>query len=108
MANNLASAETVTKLLNHKLSSYRKSHEARNYSTMNNRNISAKEMYGILTKLMKNQKVSSIPPLMDNNTTITDPKQKSDLLNHHFSSKANVPNPNDPPPILKNWTYCLT
>ena len=37
VANSLASAETMTKLLNHKLSSYRKSHEARNDSTNANR-----------------------------------------------------------------------
>ena len=38
--------------------------------------------------------------LNDNNTTITDPKQKSDLLNQHFASKSKVPNSDDPPPKL--------
>ena len=70
---------------------------------MNNLNISAKQKYGILTKLMRNLKISSIPPLIDNNTTITDPKQKSNLLKKHFASKSNVPNSDDPPPILHKF-----
>ena len=72
-------------------------------STMNNPNISAKKKYGILTKLMKNQKVSTIPPLIDNDQTITDPKLKSDLLNQHFASKSTVPCPNDIPPQLNKF-----
>ena len=120
VSNSLVSAETLTRLLNKKVTSYDKSHEARNTSTnanrraqkafyssvnstMNNPNISAKKKYGILTKLMKNQKVSSIPSLIDNNKTVTDSKQKSDLLNRHFASKSTVPNPNDVPPQLNKF-----
>ena len=46
-------------------------------STMNNPSILAKKKFGILKTLMQNQKVSCIPPLIENNETITDPKQKS-------------------------------
>ena len=101
VSNSLVSAETLTRLLNKKITSYDKSHKARNTSTnanrraqkafyssvnstMNNPNISAKKKYGILTKLMKNQKVSSIPPLIDNNKTITDSKQKKWLTQQTF------------------------
>ena len=49
---------------------------------------------------MKKQKKSSIPPLIDKDKTITDPKLKSDLLNQHFFSKSTLPNLNDPPPKL--------
>ena len=112
--------EAVTKLLHQKNSSYSKSYEARNASTnasrraqksfsssvnstMNKPNISAKKKFNILTKLMKNLKISSIPPLVDNDKTITDPKLKSDLLNQHFSSKSTLPNSNDPPPKLNKY-----
>ena len=60
-------------------------------------------MSTILTKLMKNQKISSLPPLVDNDKTITDPKLKSDLLNQHFCSKSTLPNSNDPPPKLNKF-----
>ena len=69
-------------------------------STMNNPNISAKKKYGILTKLMKSQKISTIPPLIENNQTITDSKQKSDLLNKHFANKSTLPGQHDQPHIL--------
>ena len=91
--NNNNSAEVITRLNTRKMCAFEKSHEARNNSTnanrraqkafygsvnstMNNPNISAKKKYGILTKLMKSQKISTIPPLTENNQTITDPKQK--------------------------------
>ena len=119
-ANVSVSTEILTTLFNKKSLAYDKSHESRNNSTnanrrankafynsinstMNNPNISAKKKYGILTKLMKNQKVSTIPPLIDNDQTITDPKLKSDLLNQHFASKSTVPCPNDIPPQLNKF-----
>ena len=52
---------------------------------------------------MKNQKVPSIPPLIDINKTILDPQQKSDLLNQQFSRKATVLNLNDVPPDLDKF-----
>ena len=41
-----------------------------------------------------------MPPLIENSETITDPKQKSDILNQHFSLKATVNGENDVPPKL--------
>ena len=67
---------------------------------MNNPHISAKKKYGILTKLIKSQKVSSIPPLIENNKTIANPKQRSELLNKHFANKSTLPGLTDAPPIL--------
>ena len=69
-------------------------------STMNNSFISAKKKFGILKKLMQNQKVSTIPPLIENDVTITDPKKKADILNSHFASKAKVQGNNDEIPFL--------
>jgi len=69
-------------------------------STMNNCNISAKKKFSILTKLMKNNKISSIPQLIEDGQNVTDPKDKSDILNRHFSSKAQVDRPDDHPPVL--------
>ena len=67
---------------------------------MKNTEISAKKKFNILTKLMKTQKCSSIPPLIENNEIIIDPKAKADLFNELFVSKATVPNNNDPVPDL--------
>ena len=105
----------MTRLFNKKCAAFDKSHESRNNSTnanrraqkafynsvnatMNNPHISSKKKYGILTKLMKR-----IPPLIDNDQTITDPKLKSDLLNKHFSSKATFASPDDIPPQLDKF-----
>ena len=62
-----------------------------------------KKKYGILTKLMKSQKILTIPPLIENNQTITDSKQKSDLLNKHFANKSTLPGQHDQPPILDKF-----
>ena len=49
---------------------------------------------------MQNQKVSCITPLIENNETITDPKQKAELLNSHFASKTNIQGVDDEVPFL--------
>ena len=67
-------------------------------STLHNPNISAKKKFSILLKLMKNTKVSSIPPLLENDETVHDPKEKADLLNKHFASKSDVQDRDDIPP----------
>ena len=59
-----------------------------------------KKKFGILLKLMKNCKVSSTPPLIENDNIINDPKEKSNIFNDFFASKSTVPNCNDPPPHL--------
>ena len=68
---------------------------------MLNYQISAKKKFGILTKLMKNQKYSSISSLIDNGTTTDDPLQKAELLNKTFSSKSTVKNSDDDVPHLE-------
>ena len=45
-------------------------------STMNNSSISAKKKFSILQNLMKNSKFTPTPPLVEENETINDPKQK--------------------------------
>ena len=69
-------------------------------STMKNHEISAKKKFSILAKLMKNQKNSSIPPLLENNEVINDSQVKSNLFNDLFVSKAQVPGNLDPVPEL--------
>jgi hypothetical protein len=112
-----ASAETVTRLKARKDKAHLKSKAANNESTkanrrakldfyntvnqtMKNHNISAKKKFSILTKLMKTQKASTVPPIMDNNTIVTNAKEKCELFNDFFASKATVPGPNDPVPNL--------
>ncbi len=70
---------------------------------MNNNNISPKEKFSILLRLMKNNKFSSSPPLVENNETITEPGLKSDIFNIFFAEKATVPNSQDIPPNLQRF-----
>ena len=70
---------------------------------MQNFNISAKKKFNILTKLMKNAKFSSIPPLVENDLTIHDPFEKSNLLNSFFASKSTVSCPEECVPKLERF-----
>ena len=49
---------------------------------------------------MKNNKFSTIPPLVENESTIQDPLEQSNIFNKYFSSKSTVQNPDDPAPNL--------
>ena len=69
-------------------------------STMHNSQISAKKKFSILKKLMKSNKVSDLPPIIEEGSVITDPKTKANIFNKHFASKASVPGANDPAPNL--------
>ena len=69
-------------------------------STMNNFQISAKKKFSILNKLLRKFKSSTIPPLIENDRTVTDSKEKSDILNNHFADKASVDGHTDTPPKL--------
>ena len=46
---------------------------------------------------MKNSKFCSTPPLVENDVTINDPYENSNIFNTYFASKATVPNHHDPP-----------
>ena len=70
-------------------------------STMHNYSISAKKKFAILTNLMKNGKISSIPPLLDNDKVINDQQEKNNIFNDIFASKATVIGNNDPVPTLE-------
>ena len=67
---------------------------------MQNYEISAKKKFSILTNLMKNQKSSTIPPLIQNSVVVNDPKEKGELLNDLFVGKATVLGIDDPVPVL--------
>ena len=49
---------------------------------------------------MKNNKFSNIPPLVENNVTVQDPLEQSNIFNKFFASKSTVQDPNDPVPDL--------
>ena len=53
-----------------------------------------------MNKLLRKNKTSSIPPLIENGKTITDPQEKSNILNDHFANKATVQGCNDVPPNI--------
>jgi hypothetical protein len=69
-------------------------------ATMKNYDINAKKKFSILTKLMKNQKNSSIPPLIQNGEVIDDSKLKSEQFNNLFTGKAIVNGSQDDVPLL--------
>ena len=52
---------------------------------MQNYEISAKKKFSILTKLMNNNKYSSIASLIEKEEIVEDPQEKSDILNKFFS-----------------------
>ena len=49
---------------------------------------------------MKNSKFVNVPPLIENNVTIQDPTEQSNIFNTYFTSKSQVENPDDPVPTL--------
>ena len=108
----------VTRLLNRRDKAHTKAREAANDSskvnrraktafhntvndTMRNPSISAKKKFSILLKLMKNNKHCNIPPLIENDITVQDPTEQSNIFNKFFASKSTVQNPNDPVPNLE-------
>ena len=51
---------------------------------------------------MRTQKVSSVPPIIENGEIITDSQEKANIFNNFFSEKATVPGNNDQvPPLLQ-------
>ena len=72
--------------------------------TMHNSQISAKKKFSILSRLLKTQKVSSVPPIIENKEVITDSQAKCNLFNNYDSSKATVPGNDDPVPYLEPRT----
>ena len=113
-----SSPELVTRLSDKKQSSYKRYRSAANESckgnrraklafynsvnaTMQSSNISAKKKFSILTKLMRTQKVSSVPPIIENGEIITDSQEKANIFNNFFAEKATVSGNNDQvPPLL--------
>ena len=112
-----ASPEIVSRLINRKNKASQKSREAANDSlkanrraktayfntvneTLRNPSLSPKKKFGILLKLMKNNKFTNVPPLVENNSTIQNPLEKSNIFNQFFASKSTVKDPNDPVPNL--------
>ena len=49
---------------------------------------------------MKSNKISSIPPVIENDQVVPGPQQKADIFNNFFASKLFVKNPQDPDPNL--------
>ena len=72
--------------------------------TMHNSQISAKKKFSILSRLLKTQKISSVPPIIENGEVVTDAQAKCNLFNNFFSSKATVPGNDDPVPYLEPRT----
>ena len=110
--------EILTKYLEKKNRAFDKSKDAANNSkmanrraklafinsvnaTMNNYSISAKKKFNILQKLMKNNKFSPTPPLLENGETISEPKEKSEIFNSFFASKSTVNDPDNYPTYLQ-------
>ena len=50
---------------------------------------------------MKSNKYSNTKPLVENNVTVNDPLEKSNIFNTFFASKSSVPNYSDPAPHLE-------
>ena len=111
--------EIVTRYLNRRNKALEKSRQSANESCKANRrvktsynntvnsllsnpSITPKKKFGILLKLMKSNKFcNTTPPLVENDVTVNDPHEKSNIFNTFFASKATVPNYNDLAPHLE-------
>ena len=71
-------------------------------SVWSNPNIPPRKKFSILKKLSKTEKNNFIPPLIENNQTIHDSKNKAEIFNKFFTNKSQVLSPNDSPPELQN------
>lgn len=70
---------------------------------LHNKDVPAKKKFSILIKLMKNNKHSPMPPLVENEKVINDPLEKANIFNAHFSSKSHLDGANEPcSPLLRN------
>lgn len=109
--------DTITKLLYKKTKAYHQSRKDANNSlkqnrkaktdffnsinsTLTNPNMSSKKKFSILLKLMQTNKFTSIPPIIENNSSVQDPGAKANIFNTFFASKSSVSHPHDEPPIL--------
>ena len=54
---------------------------------------------------MKNNKFCNTPPLVENDSVINDPQEKSNIFNNFFASKSTVQNHNDPAPHLERFEH---
>ena len=117
--------EIVTRFLNKRNNAFVKSRVAANESckancrakaafqnsinnTLRNPLLSAKEKFSLLFKLMKNNKFTNVPPLVDNNITVQDPTKQSNIFNDFFASKSTVNNLDDivfQPPSPRNSLF---
>jgi hypothetical protein len=77
-------------------------------STMHNSCISAKKKFSILSKLIRTQKVSSVPPINSNGGVVTNSQEKANIFNNFFADKATVPGNGDPVPPLQPRDDILT
>ena len=68
--------------------------------TMENPDVSARKKFGMLERLTNTGKNACVPPLIDNDTVSHDPREKADIFNKHFMSKARVEGAEDEPPRL--------
>lgn len=69
-------------------------------SILHNNEIPAKKKFNILINLMKSAKHTPIPPLVENDKVINDPKLKANVFNKHFAEKAQLNGFGDPCPPL--------
>ena len=77
-------------------------------ATMKNPNITAKKKFTILSKLMKTQKVATVPPILDGERVVTDAQEQCKIFNEFFASKATVPGNDDLVPSLTPKDEILT
>ena len=75
---------------------------------MHNSCISAKKKFSILSKLIRTQKVSSVPPINSNGGVVTNSQEKANIFNNFFADKATVPGNGDPVPPLQPRDDILT
>ena len=68
---------------------------------MGNPNMAPKKKFELLERITNTGKNSNIPPLIDNDEVISNPKIKAKVFNAHFASKSTIINSSDTGPHLE-------
>ena len=70
-------------------------------NVMGNPNMAPKKKFELIERITNTGKNSNIPPLIDNDEVISNPKIKAKVFNAHFASKSTIINSSDKGPHLE-------
>ena len=111
----LEDSKQNTKIIDNTFSQYKEAHKNYDYTVrkikikyfnnlrnvMGNPNMAPKTRFELLERITNNDKISYIPPLIDNDEVINNPKIKAKVFNAHVAFKSTIINSSDTGPHLE-------